>query len=189
MTYAKNGKVVFDYIFSFFLVLLFSPLCAVLLVLTSIDTRSLGIFYQKRIGQYGKSFTLYKFKTIHDKTHKISPLGKFLRQFKVDELPQLFNILKGEMSFVGPRPDIEGYYDRLSGEMRTILELKPGLTSEASIKYRHEEGILATKKNPLKFNDEVVFPDKIKMNLHYLQTLSFKKDMVILIKTFFKILA
>lgn len=115
--------------------------------------------------------------------NKISPIGSFLRKYKIDELPQLLNILKGEMSFVGPRPDIEGYYDKLTGEERKILELKPGLTSEASIIYKNEEELLAKQNNPLKYNDEVLFPEKIRLNLDYYYNRSIFLDLKIILRT------
>lgn len=120
---------------------------------------------------------------MHPKTNTISRFGKFLRTRKLDELPQLYNILKGDMSFVGPRPDIAGYYDTLKGEDRKILDLKPGLTSDASIKYKNEEEILAEQKNPLKYNDEILFPDKVRMNLKYYYTRTFWRDIKIILRT------
>lgn len=107
-----------------------------------------------------------------------------MRKTKLDELPQILNILKGDMSLVGPRPDISGYYDQLKGEDRLVLNLKPGLTSEAGIKYRNEEEILNKQQNPSQYNDEVLFPEKVKMNLRYYHNLSFKNDVYILFKTF-----
>lgn len=98
----------------------------------------------------------------------------------MDELPQLFNILVGDMSFVGPRPDVEGYYDRLQGENRKVLELKPGLCSWSSLKYIDEEALLQKQENPLEYNDEVIFPDKVKMNLGYYYNQSFWEDIKIL---------
>lgn len=149
-------------------------------------TKSFGVFLQKRIGQFGKPFTIFKIKTMEDSTKKTSTFGIFLRKSKLDELPQLYNILIGQMSFVGPRPDIEGYYDNLQGEARKILELKPGLTSEASIKYANEEEILNQKENPLEYNDTIIFPDKVKMNLEYYYKQSFLVDLQIIVKTVFR---
>jgi len=103
-----------------------------------------------------------------------------MRKAKLDELPQLFNILKGEMSIVGPRPDIKGYYDLLEGENRLVLNLKPGIISKAGLKYRNEDDILDQKENPLKYNDEVLFPDKVRMNLDYYNHMSFKNDVQII---------
>ena len=150
-----------------------------------ISTHSSGFFFQKRIGQYGKSFTIYKLQTIHPKTKKISIMGQFVRKYKLDELPQFFNVLIGNMSIVGPRPDIEGYYDKLEGEDRKILELKPGITSEASLKYYNEEAILEQQENPLLYNDTVIFPDKVRMNLEYYYNRSFWDDLRIIWSTVF----
>ncbi|MDY3363703.1 sugar transferase [Riemerella anatipestifer] len=158
------------------------PLLLMLFILVSLDTNSFGVFVQDRVGQYGKLFRIYKFKTIHPVSRKISKVGAFLRKTKLDELPQLFNILKGEMSFIGPRPDVPGYYDCLEGNNRKLLILKPGLLSEASLEYRNEEYLLSQKKDSVKYNDEVIFPHKIKLNLEYLERVSFKEDIRVLLK-------
>lgn len=142
---------------------------------------SVSFFSQTRIGQHGKSFTIYKLKTM--KEGKVTAVGKWLRKYKIDELPQLWNIIKGDMSFVGPRPDVPGYYDQLKGDERHVLQLKPGLTSMAAIKYRNEEQLLAQQDNPLQYNNEVLFPDKVKMNLEYLEKRSFSYDMKIIVLT------
>jgi lipopolysaccharide/colanic/teichoic acid biosynthesis glycosyltransferase len=152
-------------------------------LLTSIDTQSNGLFIQERIGQFGEIFNIYKLKTIHPKTAKISKLGNFLRRSKIDELPQLWNVLLGTMSVVGPRPDVAGYYDLLTGEDRRILELKPGLTSPASIKYYDEEALLDSQLDPIWYNDEVIFPDKVRLNLDYYYHRSFYGDFLIVIET------
>jgi lipopolysaccharide/colanic/teichoic acid biosynthesis glycosyltransferase len=188
MSQYRYWKVIFDCILSIFLIILFLPLLILIFIIASLDTGSNGIFYQERVGQFGKIFTIYKFKSINDKKRTSSSVGLLLRKFKFDELPQLFNILKGEMSFVGPRPDIEGYYDRLEGDLRKVLELKPGLTSEASIKYSNEDAILKLQENPLLYNDEVLFPEKVKMNLYYVENMSFSTDIKILLKTIFKVI-
>jgi lipopolysaccharide/colanic/teichoic acid biosynthesis glycosyltransferase len=178
-------KRIFDFIFSLIGLLFLSWLLLLCIILASLDTNSFGLFIQERIGQFGKPFRIYKIKTLHDQTKEISGFGKFLRKSKLDELPQLFNILKGDMSFVGPRPDVAGYYDLLEGENRKVLELKPGLTSEASIKYRNEEKILKSIDNPLYYNDSVLFPDKVKMNLEYYYNHSIWVDIRIIFKTIF----
>lgn len=177
------AKRIFDIIFSILLLLFFGIFILIGFVVTSVDTASNGMFLQKRVGKQGKLFTIYKLKTIHPKTRKISKIGKWFRNFKIDELPQLFNVLLGDMSFVGPRPDISGYYDKLQGEERKILELKPGITSLASIKYKNEEAILNMQENPLEYNDTVLFPEKVKMNLNYYYNRSFIGDIVIILKT------
>lgn len=188
MNYRRFGKIIFDCVLSILLLIPLFPLLILLIIISSFDTQSNGIFFQKRIGQNGKTFIIFKLKTIDPIKGKSSPIGLVLRKYKLDELPQLFNILKGDMSFVGPRPDIEGYYDNLKGEDRKVLQLKPGLTSEASIKYSNEDALLRSQKDPLSYNDNVIFPDKVKMNLMYLENISFKEDLRILWNTFFKIL-
>lgn len=188
MTKYLYWKPFFDWVLAFFLILILFPILALVLLITSCDTISFGVFRQKRVGQYGRYFTIYKFKTMAPTSQKISPVGKFLRKTKLDELPQLFNIIKGEMSFVGPRPDIPGYYDKLEGSDRRVLQLKPGLTSEASLKYRYEEALLAQQAKPLEYNDKVLFPDKVQMNLVYLEKVSFATDCKIIWKTFFEVI-
>ena len=117
---------------------------------------------------------------MHIRTGAISRYGHYLRNSKLDELPQLFNILMGHMSFVGPRPDVPGYYDQLQGEGRKLLELKPGLCSRAALKYFNEEAILKQQIDPQKYNDEVIFPDKVRMNLEYYYKRSFAEDLRVL---------
>jgi len=179
-------KRTFDILFSCIALLLVWWLLILLWILLCIDTNSNGFFIQERIGQYGKKFNIFKLKTFHPRTQKISKIGIFLRKSKLDELPQLFNVLAGEMSIVGPRPDIPGYYDKLKGEERKILELKPGITSLASIKYGNEEELLAKQSDPLHYNDEIIFPDKVKMNLEYYYKHSFLGDLKIIVKTVLK---
>lgn len=172
-------KSLFDFFFSFLLLFLFGWLILLLIFFSFLDTGK-GLFLQSRIGQYGKPFNIYKVRSMHINTGRISSYGKFLRRSKLDELPQLLNILLGQMSFVGPRPDVLGYYDQLQGEARKILELKPGLCSWTALKYIDEDALLQRQKNPLKYNDEVIFPDKIKMNLAYYYNRSFLEDLKIL---------
>lgn len=114
---------------------------------------------------------------------RITKLGSFLRKWKLDELPQLFNVLRGNMSFVGPRPDVPGYADLLLGEDRRVLSVRPGITGPATLKYYNEEEILAKVENPIEFNDKVIFPDKVKINLEYIKRQSFAGDMKIIIFT------
>lgn len=159
------------------------PVLLILFLVASLDAGFPGIFRQERIGRYGKVFIIYKFRTYHAVTHTKSAVGNWMRKNKLDELPQLFNILKGDMSLVGPRPDIPGYYDSLKGNDRLILELKPGLTSEAGIKYSNEEEILSRQSNALEYNDQVLFPEKVRINIDYYHHLSFRKDIRILLKT------
>ena len=178
-------KRVFDVIVSIIALIVFSPFILISWLVLMLDTKSDGLFFQARVGQNGKLFTIYKLKTMHPKTGNVSKVGFFFRKYKLDELPQFLNVLKGEMSIVGPRPDIEGYYDKLQGEKRKILELKPGITSEASIKYYNEEEILEQQENALEYNDTVIFPDKVKMNLDYYYNQNLLVDIKIIIKTIF----
>lgn len=151
------------------------------------------IFTQKRVGQHGRLFTMYKFRSMmvnHSGSSisvqgesRITPLGAKLRKYKLDELPELWNVLIGDMSFVGPRPDVPGYADKLEGENRRILLLKPGITGPASLKYRNEEELLAQQEDPQKYNDEVLFPDKVRINIEYLDHWSFWNDIKIIIYT------
>ncbi len=144
------------------------------------------IFKQKRVGRNGKLFTMYKFRSMtvgHGGSSvsvagesRITPLGAKLRHYKLDELPELWNVLIGDMSFVGPRPDVPGYADMLTGTDREVLKLRPGITGPASLKYRDEEDLLAKQSDPQKYNDEVIFPDKVRINLYYLHHYSFIKD-------------
>lgn len=153
------------------------------------------IFKQERVGQYGKLFTMYKFRSMligHAGSSisvkgesRITPLGEKLRRYKLDELPELWNVLIGDMSFVGPRPDVPGYADRLQGDDRRMLLLKPGITGPASLKYRNEEELLAQQEDPVKYNDQVVFPDKVKINLDYLENRTFWGDIKIIFETLF----
>ena len=153
------------------------------IILASIDTKSFGLFTQKRIGQYGKTFTIFKIKTLSDTTKSSTSIGRFLRSTKLDELPQFFNILNGTMSFVGPRPDISGYADQLKNQDRIILNVKPGVTGLASLKYRNEEQILAQQINPLHYNDTIIWPDKVRINKWYVKNQTFLIDLKILFYT------
>ncbi|MFV8346812.1 sugar transferase [Flavobacterium sp. ZB4P13] len=181
-------KRVFDVVFFLFILLLFFWVVLISWLVAVIDTHTNGIFIQERIGQYGKKFKIYKLRTMQVSSLSeevcISRIGKILRNYKLDELPQLFNILKGEMSVVGPRPDLPGYYDLLEGENRKILELKPGLTSLASLKYNKEEQLLEKQESPAIYSDSVIFPDKVRLNLDYYYHRSFWGDIVIVLKTF-----
>lgn len=176
----------FDIIVSLIALMIFLPFIIISWLILIQDTQSDGLFFQKRVGQHGKLFMIYKLKTMHPKTGNISEVGFFFRKYKLDELPQFLNVLKGEMSIVGPRPDIEGYYDKLEGEERKVLELKPGITSEASIKYYNEEAILQQQSDALYYNDTVIFPDKVKMNLDYYYKQNLFLDIKIILKTIFK---
>ena len=151
------------------------------------------LFRQQRVGREGRLFTMVKFRTMlvnHGGNSvsvagesRITPLGSVLRRWKLDELPELWNVLLGDMSFVGPRPDVPGYADTLTGEDREILQLRPGITGPASMKYRNEEEILSAVEDPQKYNDEVIFPDKVRINRLYLHDHSFFLDLKMIVAT------
>jgi lipopolysaccharide/colanic/teichoic acid biosynthesis glycosyltransferase len=118
---------------------------------------------------------------------RITAYGRMLRKFKLDELPQLWNVLVGDMSFVGPRPDVSGYADLLTGEERLILSVRPGITGPASLEYRNEELLLSRVADPQSYNDMVIWPHKVEINTRYVQNYSFKKDIYYILQTIFKI--
>ena len=191
------AKIIFDRVVSLFGLLFALPILLVVAIIIRIKMPDGPVFFcQKRVGQYGKLFTMVKFRTMsvgHNGSSvsvagesRITPLGAFLRKYKLDELPELWNVLKGDMSFVGPRPDVPGYADKLEGEDRKILLLKPGITGPATLKYRNEEELLALQPDPQKYNDEVIFPDKVRINLEYLRNHSLAGDIAIILKTVFK---
>ena len=187
-------KYIFDRIVSLVGLLVLWPVLIVVAILIKVKTPSASAFFtQKRVGRYGKLFTMYKFRSMtvdHDGSSvsvagesRITPFGSKLRKYKLDELPELWNVLKGDMSFVGPRPDVPGYADALTGEDREVLKLRPGITGPASLKYRNEEELLATVEDPRRYNDEVIFPDKVRINRYYLHHYSFWMDIKMIVAT------
>lgn len=188
------AKWLFDRVFSLIGLILLSPLFVVVAILIRVKMPDGPIlFKQIRVGRYGKPFTLYKFRSMvvdHTGSNvsvageaRITPLGTKLRKYKLDELPQLWNVFIGDMSFVGPRPDVPGYADKLEGEESVILKLRPGITGPASLKYKNEEELLASVADPVKYNDEVIFPDKVKINMQYYYHRSFWGDIKYIAKT------
>ena len=180
-------KLLFDRITAFIGIIVLLPVYLLIACLIKIKMPHGPIlFKQKRVGLNGKVFTMYKFRTMtvnHNGSSvsvagesRITPLGAKLRKYKLDELPELWNVLVGDMSFVGPRPDVPGYADQLVGDDREVLLLRPGITGPASLKYRNEEELLATVPDPQKYNDEVIFPDKVRINRYYLHNYSLAKD-------------
>ena len=187
-------KWVFDRVMALVGLVVLSPVLALVALLIAIKMPGGPVlFRQKRVGQYGELFTMVKFRSMtvaHGGSSisvagesRITPLGAKLRKYKLDELPELWNVLVGDMSFVGPRPDVPGYADKLVGKDREILQLKPGITGPASLKYRNEEEILASVEDPIRYNDEVIFPDKVRINREYMEEWSFWGDIRIIFKT------
>ena len=210
-------KFVFDKVVSLVGLIVLSPLLLIVALLIKWKMPGPILFCQQRVGRYGRIFTVYKFRTMTVKAEasvasrnseatsiasqeqsRITPLGEKLRRYKLDELPELWNVLKGDMSFVGPRPDVPGYADQLQGEDREVLLLRPGITGPASLKYRNEEDILEAVDEALQkgrsglpmgittvqeYNDNVIYPDKVLLNRYYLHHYSFIKDIKMIVCT------
>ena len=210
-------KFVFDKVVSLVGLIVLSPLLLIVALLIKWKMPGPILFCQQRVGRYGRVFTVYKFRTMTVKAEasvasrnseatsiasqeqsRITPLGEKLRRYKLDELPELWNVLKGDMSFVGPRPDVPGYADQLQGEDREVLLLRPGITGPASLKYRNEEDILEAVDEALQkgrsglpigittvqeYNDNVIYPDKVRLNRYYLHHYSFIKDIKMIVCT------
>lgn len=193
-----NGiiKFLFDRIFG---LIGFIFLIPVLLIISIVIILREGfpVFYiQKRVGRNGKVFRMIKFRTMRPNESKntvsvkgdsrITRTGVFLRKYKLDELPELINVMIGQMSFVGPRPDVPGYADQLQGEDRLILKLRPGITGPATLKYSNEEELLTHVDDPIIYNDAVIFPDKVKINLEYYRKNNVILDIKLIFATLFK---
>jgi lipopolysaccharide/colanic/teichoic acid biosynthesis glycosyltransferase len=186
-------KRAFDIVFSLVGLVLALPFLVIFCNLVILFSSRPAIFRQIRTGRYGKPFTIFKFRTmrIHSVRNTVSvlgdervtPLGAWMRKYKIDELPELWNILKGDMSFVGPRPDLPEYTNRLAGEEKQILLLRPGLIGPATLKYLEEEEILSRVTNPEDYNDSVIWPDKVRINLDYYYNRTFLKDMRMIVKS------
>lgn len=187
-------KRAFDVVFSFLGLLATGWLILLAWVLATIDTRSNGFFIQERVGRHGVLFKVIKIRTMRPSATldttvttasdpRITPMGRFWRRTKIDELPQLINVLVGHMSFVGPRPDVPGYADALEGEARALLSVRPGITGPASLKYRNEQEILAAQDDPERYNREVIWPDKVRLNLEYIRDWSLLGDIRHIYKT------
>ena len=210
-------KWLFDKLISLIGLISLSPLLLIVALLIKWKMPGPILFCQQRVGRYGRIFTVYKFRTMTVKAEasvasrnseatsiasqeqsRITPLGEKLRRYKLDELPELWNVLKGDMSFVGPRPDVPGYADQLQGEDREVLLLRPGITGPASLKYRNEEDILEAVDEALQkersglpmgittvqeYNDNVIYPDKVLLNRYYLHHYSFIKDIKMIVCT------
>lgn len=175
--------------------ILLSPLLMAIAIFIVIDSRGGAFFHQQRVGKNGKLFFLHKFRTMRPSSEssgqltvgmrdpRITRLGYFLRKYKLDELPQLLNIIKGEMSLVGPRPEVPKYVHLYTEAQRRVLSIKPGLTDYASIEFVNENEILAKSDNPEKTYIEIILPEKLRLNLRYIEETSVKTDMKILLAT------
>ncbi|MEE0947124.1 MAG: sugar transferase [Bacteroidales bacterium] len=190
-------KRLFDVVCSFFGLLVLSPLFVFLSLWVGLGSKG-GVFYkQKRVGRFNKDFTLYKFRsmrvgadkkgllTIGGKDSRVTKAGFFIRKYKLDELPQLLNVLKGDMSFVGPRPEVRKYVDMYTERQLKVLDVRPGITDLASIKYRNENDLLAAADNPEQYYIDVVMQDKLALNLQYIETRTFFGDIKLIFRTIF----
>ncbi|MEO8445917.1 MAG: sugar transferase [bacterium] len=191
----------FDILFSIGGLVILTPLFIIIAVIIKSNSKGPVFFRQLRVGRYDKDFCVIKFRsmiaksdsnrllTIGSKDSRITGAGYYLRKYKLDELPQLINVLIGEMSLVGPRPEVRKYVDMYNEEQRKVLDVSPGVTDLASIKFRHENELLASSKNPEEFYINKIMPEKIKMNLEYINDRSVMKDVKIIFKTFAAILS
>ena len=190
-------KRTFDLCSSFMGLIILFPLLIFISLAIKLGSSGPIFFSQSRVGKDGKLFTLVKFRSMtvqQDSSStatargdvRITKIGAFLRKYKLDELPELWNVVMGEMSLVGPRPDVPGYADSLKGTDRNMLKLRPGITGTASLKYANEEEILAAQEDPQKYNDEVIFPDKVIVNLEYYENQSLWLDIKIIFATIFR---
>lgn len=188
-------KYIFDRTTAFIGLLFIWPVLLIVAILIKCKMPGPVLFVQQRVGKDGRLFACHKFRsmtTVHGGSSvsvagesRITPLGAQLRRYKLDELPELWDVLVGNMSFVGPRPDVPGYADLLQGEDRIILSLRPGITGPATLKYRNEEELLATLENPVQYNDEVIYPDKVRINRYYAEHYSFIDDLRMIFCTIF----
>lgn len=192
---AGNARIkrFFDLCLSIPCVFISLPVIVIAWLIAAFETRSNGFFFQVRVGRFGRLFKVVKIKSMYHapsgcsvtvaRDLRVTNSGRMIRKLKIDELPQLFNIVIGDMSFVGPRPDVPGYADHLVGSDRQMLIMRPGITGFATLKYHDEELILSAVKDPLSYNSSVIWPDKVRLNILYMKNWSFLFDCRILIAT------
>lgn len=193
-------KRIFDFLVSLIGIIILSPIFVIVSIAIKLDSRGEVLFLQKRVGRYGKEFNIYKFRTMVTdaekigkqitvgKDSRITRVGAFLRKFKIDELPQLFNVLKGDMSLVGPRPEVPKYVALYNEEQRHVLEVRPGITDMASLRYKDENDILGKVDNPEEYYINIIMRDKLNLNLEYIEKSNLFFDIYLIIKTIIKCL-
>jgi len=189
------AKRVFDILAAATGLILLSPFFILIGCLIKLDSKGSVFFVQKRAGLNGRIFSLFKFRTMKvcsgsedgsfepGNVSRVTLVGKFLRKKKLDELHQLINVLKGDMSFVGPRPEVEKYVRLFPEKWHRILSVRPGITDHASLKYRNEEAILSVRKDPEVYYVNTILPSKMALNIEYIDNQSFRGDIKIMIKT------
>ena len=193
--YTKKMKRLFEFLFAFLALLIMLPVFLVISFFILINSKGGIIYKQSRVGKGNRDFSIYKFRSMYINSDKqslisigsldprVTPVGHFLRKYKLDELPQLLNILRGEMSFVGPRPEVRKYVDLYSVDQLNVLTVHPGLTDYASLMYINEGELLANQENPEKLYIEEILPEKLALNLKYIEEQSLKTDVQIILKT------
>jgi lipopolysaccharide/colanic/teichoic acid biosynthesis glycosyltransferase len=192
--YLQFGKRIFDLTIAILGLIILAVPMALIAILIGITSGSPILFTQERVGKGGLIFSVKKFRTmsvrwVEDSSitvagdSRVTAIGSYLRRWKLDELPQLWNVLVGEMSLVGPRPDVPGYADKLQGDDRKLLLLRPGITGPASLVYRNEEEILAKVSDPVQYNNEIIYPDKVRINLEYMEKCSLVQDLKYILET------
>jgi len=191
-------KRIFDLTFSFLGLIISFPIFIIVPILIKLDSKGPVFFRQARVGKNFMQFKICKFRTMrHDPEekgpvitvggdHRVTRIGRFLRQYKVDELPQLFNVLKGEMSFVGPRPEVKEYVQLFEKDYKKLLRIRPGITDPASIKYSDEESILSLSENWEEEYKKKILPEKINLSLGYVENHNLATDVKLILKTFLK---
>ncbi len=193
-------KRLFDIVFSLFGIIFLLPLFLVLSLLIAIGSKGGVVYVQRRVGKDNQDFSLFKFRTmfvnsdkkglltVGGRDNRITPLGYFLRKYKLDELPQLFNVFAGHMSLVGPRPEVRKYVALYNEEQKKVLSVRPGITDYASIEYMDENEILGASEDPEKTYTEEIMPSKLAINLRYIEEKSLFTDIGIIVKTLKKII-
>ena len=191
-------KRIFDFLVSLLGIIILSPILIIVSIAIRIDSKGNVLFLQKRVGRYGKEFNIYKFRTMVTdaeklgkqitvgKDNRITKVGAFLRKYKIDELPQLFNVLKGDMSLVGPRPEVPRYVKLYNEEQRRVLNVRPGITDMASLRYKDENEILGKVDNPEEYYINAIMKDKLALNLEYIEKSNVFFDIYLIIKTIIK---
>lgn len=193
-------KRLFDIIFSFIGLIVLIPCFFLISLWIILDSKGSVLFKQVRVGRYNKDFILFKFRsmemgsdkegllTLGDKDDRMTKSGYFIRKYKLDELPQLFNVLLGNMSFVGPRPEVRKYVNYYTQEQLKVLNAKPGITDVASIAFRDEAELLKNKKDPENYYINIIMQEKLKMNLEYIDQKNIFKDISVIFRTLLVIL-
>ncbi len=193
-------KRLFDIVFSFFGLLFLFPFLIVIIIVMIVSSKGPVFYKQLRVGRNNEDFFIFKFRTMYIDSDKqglltvggrdsrVTSIGYYLRKFKLDELPQIVNVLIGDMSFVGPRPEVREYVDLYNQEQMQVLNVRPGITDLASIEFRNENELLSIQEDPNSYYINVIMPKKLQINLDYLKESNFIKDILVIVKTFLAIL-